>query len=99
MQKINIGRKNTIEPIEWKSYTGETIVVNTVIRQGKKIQETAFYEDRVKAVPRGNAYCVGNGPSSKGLTLTNSKHLDRHMGVMLCTETLSLTSYSLSTRR
>jgi len=69
MQKINIGQRNVIKPIEWTPYTGETIVVNTVIRQGKKIQETAFYEDKVKAVPRGNAYCIGNGPSRKGFDL------------------------------
>ena len=26
-----------IEPIEWKPYEGETIIVNTTIRKGKKI--------------------------------------------------------------
>ena len=52
MPIINIGKRNQIEPIEWKPYTGETIVVNTVIRQGQRIQETAFYEDRVRCVPK-----------------------------------------------
>jgi hypothetical protein len=46
-------------------------MVNTVltIRNGKKTQETAWYEDRVNAVPRGNAYCIGNGPSRKNFEL------------------------------
>ena len=56
-------------PIEWKPYEGETITVNTIIRKGKRIQETAFYEDKVKAIPRGNAYCIGNGPSRKDFDL------------------------------
>ena len=61
---------NIIEPIEWKQYEGETVVVNTIIRKGKRIQETEFYKDKVKAVPRGNAYCIGNGPSRKNIDLT-----------------------------
>lgn len=69
MKVVNIGRKNAVQPIEWTPYKGETITVNTVIRNGKKILETAFYEDRVQAVPRGNAYCIGNGPSRKGFDL------------------------------
>ena len=60
-------------PIEWKPYKGETITVNITIRKGEKIKETAFYEDRVKAVPRGNAYIIGNGPSRKGFNLNNLK--------------------------
>ena len=32
-----IGGSGPIEPIEWKPYKGETIVVNTIIRKGKKI--------------------------------------------------------------
>ena len=41
---MRIGKQPiTIEPIEWKPYEGETIVVNTIIRKGKKIYETAFY--------------------------------------------------------
>jgi len=70
MENLKIGRKNTIEPIQWQPYKGETIIVNTIIRKGKKITETAFYEDKVKAVPRGNAYCIGNGPSRKGFDLS-----------------------------
>ena len=74
MQKINIGKKrNEIETIEWKPYEGETVNTNLIIRNGKKIQETAFYEDRVKATPRGNAYCIGNGPSRKGFDLNKLK--------------------------
>ena len=62
-----------IKEITWKKYEGETIVVNTTIRKGQKIQETAFYEDKVKAVPRGNAYCIGNGPSRKNFDLNRLK--------------------------
>ena len=62
-----------IEPIEWKPYEGETIVVNTIIRKGKKIQEKAFYKDKVKAIPKGNAYIIGNGPSRKGFDLNKLK--------------------------
>jgi len=68
-----IGGPTGIEPIEWEPYKGETINTHLTIRQGKKIQETAFYEDRVKAVPRGNAYCIGNGPSRKGFDLKKLK--------------------------
>ena len=73
MQKINLGRRNGIKPIKWEQYKGETIIVNLVIRQGKKIEETAYYEDKVNAVPRGNAYCIGNGPSRKGFDLNKLK--------------------------
>ena len=73
MKQINIGQKPTIQPIEWKQYKGETIIVKTIIREGKRIQETAFYEDRVKAVPRGNAYCIGNGPSRQNFDLNKLK--------------------------
>ena len=65
----NLGRRHDVEPIEWTPYVGETVTVKTIIRGGKKIQETAYYEDTVKAVPRGNAYCIGNGPSRKGFDL------------------------------
>ncbi len=58
-----------IKPIEWKQYTGETVNTNLIIRGGKKYQETEYYEDKVKAVPRGNAYVIGNGPSRKGFDL------------------------------
>ena len=62
-----------IEPIEFKPYVGET--VNTVLRikNGKKTQETQWYPDKVKAVPRGNAYCIGNGPSRKNFDLDRLK--------------------------
>ena len=69
MKVINLNKTQGIQPIEWKPYTGETIIVRTVIRGGKKIQETGYYEDRVKCVPRGNAYCIGNGPSRKDFDL------------------------------
>lgn len=69
MKVVNLGNRNVIEPIEWKPYVGETVIVRTVIRGGKKIQETAYYEDKVKAVPRGNAYIIGNGPSRKNFDL------------------------------
>ena len=70
---MKIGGTPEIEPIEWKPYKGETIVINTTIRKGKKIQEKAFYEDKVKAEPRGNAYCIGNGPSRQGFDLNRLK--------------------------
>ena len=73
MKTIQIGQRNEILPIEWRQYTGETVVVNTIIRKGQRIQETAYYEDKVKAVPRGNAYCIGNGPSRKGFDLERLK--------------------------
>jgi hypothetical protein len=64
------GARQSLDPIQWKPYEGETVNTHLTIRKGKKIQETAYYEDRVKAVPRGNAYCIGNGPSRKGFDLT-----------------------------
>ena len=70
MKTFQLKQRNVIEPIEWKPYNGETVIVNTIIRKGQRIQETAFYEDKVKCVPRGNAYCIGNGPSRKGFDLT-----------------------------
>ena len=72
MKPIILG-KPEIKPIEWKPYAGETVIVNTIIRKGKRIQETAFFEDKVKAVPRGNAYIIGNGPSRKGFDLNTLK--------------------------
>ncbi len=66
---------NKIDPIAWQPYEGETIIANTIIRKGKKIHEEKFYEDRVKAKPKGNAYIIGNGPSRKNFdlqTLRNS---------------------------
>ena len=80
MQKINLGPRNVIKEIEWQPYTGETIIVKTIIRKGERIQETAFYEDKVKAVPRGNAYCIGNGPSRKDFDLTRLKETGQTYG-------------------
>jgi hypothetical protein len=73
MTIINLGKKNEILPIEFETYKGETIVVKTIIRGGKKIQETGYYEDKVKNKPRGNAYVIGNGPSRKGFDLNTLK--------------------------
>ena len=73
MKQLQIGKKPEILPIEWEQYAGETIIVNTIIRKGKRIQETAFFEDKVKAVPKGNAYCIGNGPSRKDFDLNKLK--------------------------
>lgn len=61
------------KPIDWEPYKGETVNTNLTIRKGKKYQETAWYDDRVKAVPRGNAYIIGNGPSRKGFELNRLK--------------------------
>ena len=73
MKTVTLSKGNIIEPIEWKPYTGETIVINTIIRKGQRIRETEYFEDKVKAVPRGNAYCIGNGPSRKGFDLNKLK--------------------------
>jgi hypothetical protein len=73
MKTINLQNRNVIEPIEWQPYSGETIIVRTVIRKGERIQEKQFYEDKVKAVARGNAYIIGNGPSRKGFDLNQLK--------------------------
>lgn len=69
MKIVKTRDRSAIDPIEWQPYEGETVIVRTVIRGGKKIQETAFYEDKVKAIPKGNAYIIGNGPSRKGFDL------------------------------
>ena len=73
MKTINLGARNEILPIEFKKYEGEDVVVNTIIRKGQRIQDIQYYEDKVKAVPRGNAYCIGNGPSRKGFDLNKLK--------------------------
>ena len=73
MKTINLGPRNEILPIEWSPYAGENVVVNTTIRQGKRIQDIRFFEDKVKAVPRGNAYIIGNGPSRKNFDLNKLK--------------------------
>ena len=75
MKTVNINQSNIIEPIEWTQYTGETVIVKTIIRKGQRIQETQFYEDKVKAVHQGNAYIIGNGPSRKGFDLNLLKSL------------------------
>lgn len=68
-----VNQRSGIEPIVWKPYEGEEIIVNTIIRNGKRTYEKQFFEDKVKAVPRGNAYCIGNGPSRKGFDLNKLK--------------------------
>lgn len=74
MKTVNLNRrKPDVEEIKWEPYKGETVVVNTIIRKGQRIQETAYYEDKVKNVPRGNAYCIGNGPSRKDFDLNTLK--------------------------
>ena len=74
------GGPSSIKPIEWQLYQGETVNTHLTIRKGERIQETAFYEDRVKAQPRGNAYCIGNGPSRKGFDLTKLKDTGQTYG-------------------
>ena len=73
MKTINIGQQNIILPIKWEPYAGEDVCVNTTIRNGQKHRNIQFYEDKVKAVPRGNAYVIGNGPSRKGFDLEKLK--------------------------
>lgn len=80
MKNIKIRNIQEIVPIEWKPYEGETVVVKTIIRGGKKIQETAFYEDKVKAIPHGNAYIIGNGPSRKNFNLNLLKNSGQTYG-------------------
>jgi|TARA_B100001778_G_C18562337_1_gene618383 hypothetical protein len=72
MSKTIFG-KNQIEPIVWKKYEGEEIIFRTIIRDGKKIFEKKFHEDRVKAKPKGNAYIIGNGPSRQNFDLSTLK--------------------------
>ena len=76
MKKIEtmfIGQRNEIIPIEWKKYEGEEVCVNLTIRNGQRIRDMKFFEDEVKAVPRGNAYVIGNGPSRKEFDLNKLK--------------------------
>ena len=73
MKVIKIGQVNEIEPIEWIPYKGEEVCVNLTIRNGKRIRDMKYFEDKVKAVPRGNAYCIGNGPSRKDFDLNKLK--------------------------
>lgn len=69
-----------IQPIEFEPYKGETIILKTIIRGGKKIQETGYFEDRAKVIPRGNAYCIGNGPSRKNFDLNLLKDTGQTYG-------------------
>ena len=72
MAIANVVPKNMdqVQAIQWSPYVGEDIVTKTIIRGGKKIQEIKYVEDQVKAIPRGNAYIIGNGPSRQGFDLT-----------------------------
>ena len=69
-----------IEPIQFKPYVGETVNTTLRIKDGKKTQETEWFPDKVKAVPRGNAYCIGNGPSRKDFDLTKLKETGQTYG-------------------
>jgi len=80
MKKINLGKRNEIKPIEWQKYEGETVVLNITIRKGERVRETAWFEDKVKAQPRGNAYVIGNGPSRKGFDLNRLKDTGQTYG-------------------
>lgn len=80
MKTINLGRNQEIQPIEWQPYSGENVIVKTIIRKGQRIQETQFYEDKVKAIPRGNAYVIGNGPSRKDFDLNRLKETGQTYG-------------------
>jgi len=80
MSIIKRGTHNNVLPIEWAKYEGEDVCVNVTIRKGKKIKDIQFYKDKVKAVPRGNAYCIGNGPSRKGFDLQKLKHTGQTYG-------------------
>tara|TARA_B100000575_G_C23061684_1_gene611236 strand:- start:544 stop:1299 length:756 start_codon:yes stop_codon:yes gene_type:complete len=73
MKTITLSGKPEVKPIEWKPYEGEEVCINTIIRKGKRTREMKFFEDKVKAVPRGNAYCIGNGPSRKDFDLNSLK--------------------------
>ena len=80
MKTINLGRNQEIQPIEWQPYSGENVIVKTIIRKGQRIQETQFYEEKVKAIPRGNAYVIGNGPSRKDFDLNRLKETGQTYG-------------------
>lgn len=79
MKHLNL-QPAEVQPIEFEPYKGETVVVKTIIRGGKKIQETAYFEDQVKAVPKGNAYVIGNGPSRQGFDLNKLKDTGQTYG-------------------
>tara|TARA_A100001011_G_scaffold343505_1_gene377845 strand:- start:475 stop:1194 length:720 start_codon:yes stop_codon:yes gene_type:complete len=69
-----------IDPIEFEPYVGETVNTTLRIKDGKKTQETEWFPDKVKAVPRGNAYCIGNGPSRKDFDLHTLKETGQTYG-------------------
>ncbi len=69
-----------IDPIQFEPYVGETVNTTLRIKNGKKTQETEWFADKVKAVPRGNAYCIGNGPSRKDFDLTKLKETGQTYG-------------------
>tara|TARA_B100000424_G_scaffold261004_1_gene245457 strand:+ start:102 stop:824 length:723 start_codon:yes stop_codon:yes gene_type:complete len=66
--------------IPFEIYKGEEVVVKTIIRKGKKIKEKKFYADNVKAIPKGNAYIIGNGPSRKNFDLNKLKDTGQTYG-------------------
>ena len=68
-----MSRRNEVAEIDWEEYKGEEVIVNTVIRGVQRVFEKEFFKDKVKAVSRGNAYCIGNGPSRKGFDLHKLK--------------------------
>ena len=80
MKTIRLPRKQETSEIIFEPYNGETVVVKTTIRKGQRIHETAFYEDKVKAIPRGNAYVIGNGPSRKNFDLNRLKDTGQTYG-------------------
>ena len=69
-----------IEPIKFEPYVGETTIDNITIRGGQKIINESFKPDKVKAVPRGNAYIIGNGPSRNGFDLNTLKQSGQTYG-------------------
>ena len=79
-----------IEAIKWKPYEGETVIVKTILRKGKKIQKKKFYKDKVKAVPKGNAYIIGNGPSRKDFDLGKLKTKCKDRKVYKCSPSKKL---------
>ena len=46
---------------------------NVTIRKGEKIVTKSFKDDQVHAVAKGNAYCIGNGPSRENFDLQKLK--------------------------
>ena len=87
------------QEIKWEPYKGEMITTKTILRKGKMIHEREYFEDKVKAVPKGNAYVIGNGPSRKGFDLHKLKSSGQTYGVMHCTETLCQILYSALMQR